>query len=204
MPDATAGPIDFYLDFSSPYGYLMSEKLDALGARFERKVRWRPLLLGVVYKLTGAAALPEIPLKGPYALRDFHRSARYLGVPFVLPERFPIPTQHAARTYYWLHDRDCAMARAFAHAVYRAYFVAGVDISAPETVVEVAAQVGAEREALAAALMDDGIKNRLRTECEAAIARGVFGSPFVIVDDEPFWGVDRLPQIEAWLERGGF
>jgi 2-hydroxychromene-2-carboxylate isomerase len=32
----------------------------------------------------------------------------------------------------------------------------------------------------------------------------VFGSPFMFVDDEPFWGADRLPQIEAWLARGGW
>lgn len=200
MPD----PIDFYFDFSSPYGYFMSERIDALAARFERKVRWRPMLLGVVYQTTGGAPLPSIPLKGAYTIHDVKRSARELGLPLVIPEPFPIATQHAARAYYWLHDRDCAIARAFAHAAFRAYFGEGRDISGAGTVLELAAASGADRAALAAALSGDELKARLKAEGAAAIARGVFGSPFVFVDDEPFWGVDRLPQIERWLASGGF
>ena len=37
-----------------------------------------------------------------------------------------------------------------------------------------------------------------------AMARGVFGSPFIVVDGEPFWGLDRLDQVERWLSTGGF
>ena len=58
-------PIDFYFDFSSPYGYLASELIDEFAARFQREVRWRPILLGVVFKQTGAAPLTLIPLKTP-------------------------------------------------------------------------------------------------------------------------------------------
>ena len=48
------------------------------------------------------------------------------------------------------------------------------------------------------------MKERARSETEAAIERGVFGSPFIIVDGEPFWGSDRIDQVEKWLETGGF
>jgi len=37
-----------------------------------------------------------------------------------------------------------------------------------------------------------------------AIAKGVFGSPFFLVDGEPFWGFDRMPMLEHWLEKGGW
>ena len=60
-------PIYFYFDFSSPYGYIASNKIDALAARYGRTVNWHPILLGVVMKITGGAALPSIPLKGDYA-----------------------------------------------------------------------------------------------------------------------------------------
>jgi len=90
-------PILFYFDFSSPYSYLASEKIDALAARFGRKVKWKPLLLGIVFKTTGAVPLTQAPLKGEYSRHDFERSARYLGVPFKLPEKFPVATQAAAR-----------------------------------------------------------------------------------------------------------
>lgn len=198
-------PIEFYFDFSSPYGYLLSEKIDDLAARHGRKVKWRPILLGVVFQATGSAPLTQqYPAKAAYSLRDFARSARFLGVPYNPPSRFPLPTQAAARAYYHLHGEDCALARRFAHAAYRALFVEDRDISSPDVVLDLAAGLGVERDRLGAALQAPEIKERLKTECEAAIAKGVFGSPHVIIDGEPFFGADRLPQIEKWLESGGF
>lgn len=198
-------PIKFYFDFSSPYGYLMSEKIDALAAQHDRKVQWRPILLGVIFQATGSAPLTlQNPAKAAYSLVDFARSARFMGVPYNPPSRFPLPTQNAARTYYWLHGQDCALARQFAHAVYRAYFVDDRDISAPETVLEIAAGLGVDRDGLEGALQSPEIKARLRNECDEALAVGVFGSPHVIVDGEPFFGADRLPQIAEWLATGGF
>ena len=196
--------LEFYFDFSSPYGYLASEKIDALAKRFGRQVKWRPILLGVVFRETGAVPLTEAPLKGEYSLRDFSRSARYLGVPYTRPARFPVATQHAARTYYWLHEKDCAMARAFAHATFRSFYIEGCDISDLTVVLDLACRQGADYNALSEALAGPSVKERLKGECEAAIRKGVFGSPYIIVDGEPFFGVDRLPQIERWLEKGGF
>lgn len=201
-------PIDFYFDFSSPYGYLASERIDALAARFGREVDWHPILLGVVFKATGAAPLTTVPLKGDYSRHDFARSARFMGIPFAMPAKFPLATQHAARAFYWLNDRDPALARAFAHGVFRALYVEGRDVSELPLVLEIAAGVGAnfgaDVVALQAALGEQPLKDRLRAEVEAAIARGVFGSPYIIVDGEPFMGADRLPQIERWLATGGF
>ena len=197
-------PIDFYFDFTSPYSYLLAEKIDALGARFGRKVRWRPVLLGALFKTTGAVPLTQAPMKGEYSRHDFERSARYLGVPFKLPEKFPVATQAAARAYYWLHDRDCPLARQFAHAVFRAFYVDGRDISETATVLSLAAALGVAEEELAAVLAGQELKDRLRAEVEAAIARGVFGAPYVVIDNEPFWGADRLPQVAKWLQTGGF
>ncbi len=197
-------PIDFYFDFSSPYGYLASERIDELAARFGRQVDWRPILLGVVFKTTGAAPLTTVPLKGEYSRHDFARSARFLGIAYQEPENFPLHTVHAARAYYWLDDDDRSLAHGFAHAVYRAYFAQGRDISELSTVLDLAAALGADRDRLATALADTALKERLRRECDAALAKGVFGSPYLVVDGEPFFGVDRLPQIERWLASGGF
>jgi len=199
-----AAALDFYFDFSSPYGYFAAERIDAIAARHARAVDWRPFLLGVVFKKTGQAPLTEQPLRGDYARRDFARSARLYGLPFTWPERFPIPTQAAARAFYWLDARDPEAARALAKALYRAYFGAGRDISLPAVVIEIAAGLGVDGAALATALNDADVKDRLRRATEAAIARGVFGSPTVFVDGEPFWGADRLDQVDRWLAVGGW
>jgi len=197
--------IDFWFDFSSPYGYLMSERIDDLAARFGRKVRWHPILLGVVFKATASAPLTlQHPARAAYALLDFERSARFMGAPYRHPTRFPLPTQNAARAYYWLHGEDCALARRFAHATYRALFVDDRDISAPDAVLEIAANLGVDRTNLETALQSLEIKDRLKEEVDNALRIGVFGSPHVIIDGEAFFGADRLPQIEKWLKTGGF
>lgn len=204
MTDAKP-PIDFWFDFSSPYGYLLSEKIDALATQYGRKVRWHPILLGIVFKATGSRPPADgVTSKGKYMFHDFYRSARYMGIPYTPPSRFPLPTQNAARAYYWLHGQDCALARAFAHAAYRAFFVDDLDISSPDTVLDIAEKLGVDRATLAAALQSPEIKARLKDECEQALAAGVFGSPHVVIDGEAFFGADRLPQIEHWLKTGGF
>lgn len=195
--------IDFYFDFSSPYGYLASERIEAIAAAHGRNINWRPILLGPAFKASGNVPLVGQPLKGEYAVRDFARTARFLQIPFRLPEPFPIGTQNAARAFYWLHDRDPALAAQLVHALYRTYFAEGRNITAADTVVAVAANLGVNSADLAAALADEAVKARLKREVEDSLAGGVFGSPYIVADGEPFWGHDRLDQLDAWLRTGG-
>ena len=200
-----AAPIDFYFDFSSPYGYLAAQKIDALAAKYGRTVDWRPVLLGVVFKQTGMAPLTEIPLKGEYSKRDIARSARFHGITgFRMPSKFPIASQAPARIVLWLKARDPALAVRVAKALFHAFFVDDIDISNPDAAVAVAAKEGVDAAAARAAIDDPAIKNALKQDVEQAIGRGVFGSPFIIIDGEPFWGLDRFDQLERWLATGGF
>ncbi|APV51021.1 2-hydroxychromene-2-carboxylate isomerase [Betaproteobacteria bacterium GR16-43] len=198
------GPIEFYFDFSSPYGYIASTLIDDLGGRVGREVRWKPFLLGPVFKANGQAPLVDVPMKGDYSKRDFDRTARYHGVPFSLPAKFPIGAIAALRSFYWIDDRDAAKAKAFAQAVYKAYFADGVDITDAAQVLAIAQRLGIDGTALSAALNDQAVKDRAKQEVDAIIAKGAFGSPFFIVDGEPFWGNDRLPMLEDWVRRGGW
>jgi 2-hydroxychromene-2-carboxylate isomerase len=199
-----AAPIEFYFDFSSPYSYLASESIEPLAARYGREVEYKPMLLGVAFKTSGMRPLPDIPLKGEYSKRDFERSARFAKVPFVLPEPFPISTVSVARAFVWLGDTDPQRARAFVHAAFRAYFVAGRNISDASVVADLVRQVGADPDQALPAIQQPDLKERLKALVDAAVTRGVFGAPFLFVDGEPFWGHDRLPQIERWLASGPF
>ena len=199
-----AAPIDFYFDFSSPYGYFASAKIDELGAKHGRAVTWRPILLGAAFKITGGQPLPTIPLKGSYSAHDMARTARLLNVPFKMPSKFPVAGTAASRAFYWIGDKDPALAKKLARALYHAYFAEDRDISSAEITGNVAAKLGVDKGELTQALNDPAVKERLRTEVDAAIERGVFGSPYIVVDGEPFWGADRLDQVERWLATGGW
>lgn len=195
--------LDFYFDFSSPYGYFAAMRIDALAQRYGRSTNWHPLLLGAVFKTTGGAPLPLIPLKGSYALRDIERTARFHDIPFQRPQPFPISTQLAARAMLWIgqtHGKDVAVE--FAKRVYGAYFADGRNITEEEPVADVARTLDIDPAALLEGVGSTHIKDVLRAEVDAAMARGVFGSPFMIVDDEPFWGFDRFDQLEAFLKNG--
>ena len=197
-------PVDFYFEFSSPYGYIASQIAEETERRIGRPMTWRPMLLGPVFKITGQQPLVNVPMKGDYSKHDFTRTARMHKVPFAYPAKFPIGTVAAVRAFYWQHDRDPAKARELAKALYRAYFVDGRDISGPETVIDIARSVGLDADALSKSLEDPAVKDRAKREVEGAISAGVFGSPFFIVDGEPFWGVDRMPMLEDWVRRGGW
>lgn len=199
-----AEPIAFYFDFSSPYGYLAALRIDELAAKHGRAVAWKPILLGVSFKATGSEPLMNIPLKGDYSRRDLARTARLQGVPFAIPEPFPFMSVAACRAFYWLDDRDPAKARALAKALYRAAFAEGRVISDAQGVTAVARALGIDGDVLAAALKDPAIKQRLRDEVDDTVAKKIFGSPYFVVDGEPFWGNDRLDQIDRWLETGGW
>jgi 2-hydroxychromene-2-carboxylate isomerase len=199
-----ANPIDFYFDFSSPYGYLASTKIDELAVKHGRAVTWRPILLGAVFKITGGQPLATIPLKNSYSAHDMARSARLMNVPFKLPTKFPVAGQAPSRAFYWVGDKDPALAKKLAQALYHAYFAEDRDISNPEVTSNVAAKLGLDKGEVSQALNDPAVKERLRIEVDAAIERGVFGSPYIVIDGEPFWGSDRLDQVERWLATGGW
>ena len=223
------GPIEFYFDFSSPYSYIASEWIEALAARHGRTVDWKAILLGATFQAAELKSPVSHPLKREYSLLDFERSARFAGVPLTMPEKFPIPTQNAARLFWWLHDRTAPgaagspaqssgaglhvantgppgdpSATAWARHCLRAYFARGVDLSDLPALKTLAAEFGLDPAEAEAVWNDPRWKARLKAANDAAIALGVFGAPFFIVDGEPFWGNDRRAQIERWLEKGPF
>lgn len=194
--------IDFYFDFSSPYGYFASTRIDELAQKYGRFVAWHPILLGVVFKTTGSSPLPQIPLKGEYCWRDFERSARFHGIEYKRPTHFPLPTTHAARAMLWLQNHHGAdVATAFAKSVYHALFVDDINIAEPAEISKLAEPLGVDVHAMDSGATSYQIKDQLKAEIEVAMAKGVFGSPFVIIDGEPFWGFDRFNQIEDHLKR---
>jgi len=202
---SSTAPITFYFDFSSPYSYIASEWIEALAARHGRTVQWNAMLLGASFQVTEIRTPVSYPLKREYSMRDFERSARFAGVPLTMPEKFPIATTNAARIFWWLHDNEGAeRAVAWARHGLRALFARGVDLSDNAALRRLCAEFGLDPEQAEAAWSDPQRKARLKAVNDAAIAAGVFGAPYFVIDGEPFWGNDRRAQIERWLEKGPF
>ena len=205
--DAGAKPaLDFWFDFISPFGYLASLRIDDIATRHGRTVDWRPLLLGVtVLKVMGLPAVPQTPLKGPYAGRQIARYLRRHGVTLArdpaAPPMNPLP---AGRLFAWMRVHASALAKPLARAIFDAYWAQGRAMDDRAALREVALGAGVPAGTVDAGLGDPEAAALLRTQVDAAIAAGAFGSPFIVVDGEPFFGVDNLELLEQWLASGGW
>ncbi|MDP2313926.1 MAG: 2-hydroxychromene-2-carboxylate isomerase [Pseudomonadota bacterium] len=183
--------LDFWFDFSSPYAYLASTRVDALAARTGATLRWRPMLLGAVFREVGQVQVPLLAAseaKQRHYGVDMLRWAAWWDAPFRFPSSFPIRSLLPLRTFLAHPDPI-----PFAHAVYRAAWAEDRDI----TDADVLRACGATEEALAAA---PTMKQALLDHTTEAVAAGVFGAPTFIVDGKwLFWGQDRLDMVEQCL-----
>ncbi|NRR33366.1 2-hydroxychromene-2-carboxylate isomerase [Oxalobacteraceae bacterium] len=194
--------ITFYFDFASPYAYFAATRIDKLAAAHGRKVRWMPVLLGALRQETGSPLPVEVPIKWQYVQKDLLRSARLHGLPYRQPPGFPKFLIDPARAMLWIRrEHGDELATAFARNCFGANFGDGVDIGDAEVLMGIASALGVDRAALAAGIKEPAIKQQLKEEGEQAMRRGVFGVPFVIADEEAFWGFDRLDHLQAYLKQ---
>ena len=196
--------LDFWFDFASTYSYMAAARIRARAADAKVDVRFRPFLLGPIFKSQGWDTSPFnlYEAKGRYMWRDMERLASGLNLPFRRPDPFPQNSVLPARVALvglaqgWGED--------FSVAVYTAQFVEDGRIDEPHTLAEILSFMNVDARAALEAAQSDDIKLRLRSEVEAAQRLGVFGAPsFTTADGELFWGNDRLEQALAWAKRGG-
>ena len=197
-------PIEFWFDFASGYAYFAALEIEALAERHGRRVLWRPFTLGAAFKVTGAQGLSHTPLKGEYARHDWQRLARLKGVVFKLPARHPKVGLPAIRAFYHIERTDPNAAARLAKHIITGYFQDDLDTDDPVAIAQYASLLSLDRDMMLAGMTDSEVKAIARRYGEAAVARGIFGSPWIFVEDEPFWGSDRLAMVEQWLANGPY
>ena len=191
--------VDFYFDVGSPAAYLAWTQLPALCLETGATLNYRPMLLGGVFQATGNRAPISVPLKGSYLFDDLGRFALRYGVPFSLNPYFPVNTITVMRIAAGLEMRADMRLEAYLQAVFDAIWVDGRNMSDPATVADVLQTVGLDAAELMALAADSQVKDRLRLQTEAAVARGVFGAPAMFVDGILYWGQDRLDFVREAL-----
>lgn len=191
MPRAT-----FYFDLGSPFAYLAAERLPAL---LPEPVVWQPVSLGALFKANGRSswALGD-PRRREGGMAEVERRARSYGLAEVRwPDPWPGNYLFAMRaaTYAFQVGRG----RELTLRAFRDAFQDGRDLGLEENVLRAAEEAGLDTRAVAEATRDPEIKLALRSATESAHERGVFGVPTVAVEEELFWGDDRLADAAAAL-----
>jgi 2-hydroxychromene-2-carboxylate isomerase len=190
--------ITFYFDVGSPYAYLAAERVHSvLPEPRPEPVRWQPVLLGGLFKLTGRSswALGDYRRR-QVGMAEIERRARGYGLPpIVWPDPWPSDYLAAMRVVTWafLIGRGHEVAL----QAFRDAFQRGRDLSIEAHVLAAVDRAGLDRAAAREAIHDPEIKRMLREATESAHALGVFGVPTVEVAGELFWGDDRLEDAAA-------
>ncbi len=197
-------PIRFFFDFSSTFSYIATHKIDDLAARYGRTVEWSAVSLGHLFQAQGVTPPPMIPAKFNYLKIDFPRSCEFAGLPCQLPDPFP-PDVKLARYAFWkLKARDEELSHAFARDIASAVFGRGQSVAtAGDVAAACAGLLGVTPAEVEAAGNDMAAKRAVITAVEEAKAAGMNGAPYMLLDGEPFWGADRLDQLERRLAAKG-
>ena len=196
-----ASPLLFLFDYVSPYAYLASTQIRALAARHGRAVEAVPVVFGALLTAHGTRGPAEVAAKRDYLFKDVIRLGRALSVPIEPPATHPFNPLVALRATVAV--ADTGMRWALVEALFRAAWVEGRRVDAPEAVEGVAREAGLDGAALVVAAAGPEAKQRLRANTDEALGAGVFGVPTVRAEGELFWGVDSLPHLDALLAGKG-
>ncbi|MCH8038247.1 MAG: 2-hydroxychromene-2-carboxylate isomerase [Proteobacteria bacterium] len=195
-----AKTIDYYLTLISPWTYLGSARFEEMARRHGAEIRVKPVNYGVIFPRTGGLPLPKrAPERQAYRLMELKRWPAYLDIPLnTHPKHFPVPDGDAACMVIAAENSGGDPLR-LAHAILRAVWVEDKDITDMATLAEIAQANGHDGERLTAAAQEPETRAAYEAQTEAAIARGVFGAPTYIYQDELFWGQDRLDFLDRAL-----
>jgi 2-hydroxychromene-2-carboxylate isomerase len=195
--------LEFFFDYGSPWSYMADSQLAALTARTGATITYVPMLLGGVFKATGNQSPANSPVQAKlrYGGLDMMRWVRRYGVPFKRNPHFPVNTMKIMR------GAIAAQMRGFFPRYHRTMF-AGMweqELKLDDDAVIRAAleAAGLDATSLFQSIEQQEVKDKLRANTDLAVARGVFGAPAFFVDDELYWGNDRLDFVEAALTGEG-
>jgi 2-hydroxychromene-2-carboxylate isomerase len=188
----SAPEIEFWFEFASNYSYLSVMRIEAEAQRHGVRVAWKPFLLGPIFRALGMENSPFVlqKEKGAYVWQDMRRQCRKYGLRWTQPSTFPRLSVLPARIA--LLGAEQPWIGAFCRGVMQLNFALDQDISEPERLAPLLAELDLPAREILSDAQADSTKSRLREQTESARVRGIFGAPTFFVGTEMFWGNDRL------------
>ena len=195
--------IDFYFDVSSPWTYLAFRNIQPMARELNATIKWRPVLVGGIFNTVNQrmyASREDVDSpRNRYILKDLQDCARQAGVSIVFPPKiFPVNSVKAMRGCIWLaQDVDSKHhLLAFIEATFAAYFMRQEDISQDDVLENICTSIGINAEKFAIGITQPDVKKKLKDNTDEAIARGAFGVPSFFIQDDMYFGNDRLDLVK--------
>ncbi|MBT8113974.1 MAG: 2-hydroxychromene-2-carboxylate isomerase [Arenicella sp.] len=193
--------IEFYFDFGSPTAYLAFFRLRQLADQYGAEIDYRPVSLGGLFKATGNNSPVTVPAKGRYMMNhDLPRFSQRYGVPLRPNPFFPINTLPLMRGAIAAQKLACF--DDYADAVFRAIWQDQKNMGDLQVIHAVLDASDLPTPELLSGAQEPEIKAALIDATEAAVERGLFGAPTMFIDEQMYFGQDRLDFIEQQLADG--
>jgi 2-hydroxychromene-2-carboxylate isomerase len=189
-----AAPV-FYFDTNSPYAYLAAQRIGELIP----DAVWRPVALPMIFR-----AIEKVPWSlqpgREEGMAECERRAAERGLPPMRwVEGWPAESWSFAPLRAAVVAEEHGLLEPFALECYRLLFAEGRSLARIENVLAAASAVGLDPGEVRARIDEGLVKERLREYTDEAVGLGAVGVPTVAVDDQMFWGDDRLEEAAAAL-----
>ena len=179
--------IDFYFDFISPYSFLAHKKIVNSNDRI--KFNYKAILLGGLHNLGGITAPAFNERKMKNMKNDCTLIAEKNKIDFIWNDKFPINSLYLMRGYLFVNNDKKDK---YFDLCFDAYWKNNEDISKEEIIKNILSKCGINLEDFKKGIKDQKIKNELKNLTNIAFQNDVFGAPTFVVNNNLFWGQDRL------------
>lgn len=190
--------VEFYYDFTSPYTYIASTRIEKICEDNGAELEWKPFFMGGLFVDMGVKAPIDIANKFAYVKQDTRDLAKHYGVDFKFPAVFPLRSVKPMRGAFAAAEKG--KLTEYTHEMFRLFWTKGWDLGEDKVLGKAVAGIGIDPGWFIARIGEQEIKDRLREETSKAAARGVFGAPTIFVGNKMFWGNDRLDYVDEYLK----
>ncbi len=190
--------IDYYFTVLSPFTYLAGDRLEKIAEARGATIAYKPVdIMALFSEMGGTPPAQRHDSRKEYRLQDLKHLQKASGLPLNLqPAHWPTD-QKPASAMIVAAAKAGQDAGALTFAVLRAVWAEDKNIADEDTLAEIAQTAGIDLAAVKPHLADAAAAFEPMTA--EAMAAGVFGSPFYVVEGERFWGQDRLDHLDTHL-----
>ncbi len=183
-------PFEFYFDFASPYTFIAHKEIRKIEKENFVKMKYMPILVGGLLKLSGIKANADIPIKAKYMIKDCKLWAEKYKITFKFNNYFPINTLNLMRCVLVAEKKD--IAPNFIDKVFDAISKDGLNLNDNIIVEKLLKNLDLNSKTFLMEALNPVIKDELKRRTDEAYSKGIFGTPSFIVNNKMFWGQDRL------------
>ncbi len=192
--------IDLYWDLGSTNTYFAIKLLPPIIRKHNAEIRWHAFNVGHVFQANNYVLMDEPKAKLINRKSDLNRWAKKYALPFSVPQAFPIKTSRALRGAIAM--RRWSKETVFIEKIFAAYWEQGDgSIGDYSTLRIIAAQLEVDPDEFEASAESESVRRELINSTNQAQERGVFGVPTIAIENELYWGKDRMEFVDDHLAR---